>query len=132
MRLIYSVVAALTLAVFVGGCNTEPKKIPCNDVDVPKRFEREIYVLKSSTLTSESEAKFKAARRLYQGVDFSFARDTKTLVDIFGTANAHKGRTEDSDIIIFQYNWQKEYIRFAFMGSGTVITSSEVTMGVVK
>ncbi len=132
MRLIYSLVAALMLAAFAGGCNTEPKKIPCNDIDVPKRFEREIYVLKSPTLNAESEAKFKAARRLYQGVDFSFARDTKTLVDIFGTTDAHKGRSDDSDIIIFQYNWQKEYVRFAFMGSGTVITSCEVTMGTIK
>jgi DNA-binding transcriptional regulator WhiA len=128
MRIIYSWLAAAVMAAGLWGCNTQPKKMPCTDVDIQTKFEREIYILKNTDLPTESEAKFRAARILYQNVDFTFARDTNTLVSIFGARDARRGTVLDNHAIVYQYVWNNEYIRFAFMGVGSVITGCEIKM----
>lgn len=102
------------------------KKIPCNDIEVFTRFRREISILQDKSLYPDSERKFRAARVLYQNVDFSFARDTELLVRIFGTGDVKRAKVLDNDSLVFLYSWENEYIRFAFMGVGDVITHSEV------
>lgn len=132
MKLIYSLLAAVAAAAVLGGCSTEPKKFPCTDIDVLTRFEREINILKSRDIPVESEAKFRAARILYQNVDFSFARDTGNLLNIFGAHDARRGKVLDNDTIVYQYTWNGEYVRFAFMGVGNIITGCEIKMDKYK
>ncbi len=132
MKLFYSLLTGIVLAVIAGGCSMEPKKMPCTDIDVLTKFEREIYVLKTRALPPESEPKFRAARILYQNVDFTFARDTDILAKIFGAQDAHRGKVLGNDTIVFQYVWNNEYVRFAFMGVGNVITGCEVKMDTYK
>ncbi|MFA6659344.1 MAG: hypothetical protein WCS25_06600, partial [Victivallaceae bacterium] len=114
LKILTLMVSALFLLF---GCESiGRKKIPCNDIEVFTRFRREISILQDKSLYPDSERKFRAARVLYQNVDFSFARDTELLVRIFGTGDVKRAKVLDNDSLVFLYSWENEYIRFAFMG----------------
>lgn len=128
MKFVCSLMVGIMLAA-ISGCTTGPKKIPCSDIDMYAVFRNEISILQDSRISPQSEQKFNAAKKLYQYVDFSFARDTDNLTRIFGVHDANKSSVMDEDALVFQYSWKNDYVRFIFLGHGNSVTSSEVKLG---
>ena len=123
----------ISAVLLTPGCESmKAKKMPCNDVDVPIRFKHEIAILQADMRSVGAERKFRAARVLYQNVDFTFARDTDILLTIFGTKVARRAKVLDNETLVFQYTWNNQYIRFAFMGIKDVITHAEVKHDTIR
>lgn len=130
LKILLLLIAAV---LFVPGCESiKVKKIPCNDIDVLTRFKHEIAILQADVNSVGQERKFRAARVLYQNVDFTFARDTALLMEIFGLKDVRRAKVLDNDTLIFQYTWNNQYIRFAFMGINDVITHAEVKQDTIR
>ncbi len=112
------------LLVLISGCST---KITSEDIEIKKRFAKELAVLHSNKYLPNSKEKYEAARKLYEEVDFSFTRSVETLDLIFTTIDARVDKYDMADQrISFTYQYGDKFVRFIFYRSGDRILKSEV------
>ena len=117
----------LLAGVMLTGCVSQPDKMLSEDIEMLQVFAPEIRVLMDPRLTTNSQEKYLAAKKLAEGVDFSLTRSVETLEKIFLVRDALITRSvEYGDEIAFYYNYQNHYVRFRFWRTKNVITESEV------
>jgi len=105
---------SLSAALFLCGCTTV-KRMPSEDIEVPKLFARQIRILKDPTIASNSKEKYDAAKEMLKKVDFTFTRETRTLDNIFCDKDAiidFPNSTQRQ--ITFNYQYGDHYIRLTF------------------
>jgi len=107
--------AALFAALFAAGCASAPK-MPAEDIEVPKKFESIIKVLRDPSLPPNGPEKYAAAKKLNDVVDLTITRETKTLNDIFyhGDAIIDNPQSQERSIT-FNFQQGDHYIRFRFV-----------------
>ncbi|MGE4564107.1 MAG: hypothetical protein AB7F32_04495 [Victivallaceae bacterium] len=111
-------------ALLLAGCRTA--KLSSEDVEVPELYRKEIAILHSDA-PPNSEAKYLAAKRLNDNLDFYFTRDVSTLDKIFSSADARVDVQNATDqMIMFYYQYKDRSIRFCFYRFGDDITKVEI------
>ncbi len=128
MRKIGMALAAMLLLAVTGcGLFSETKKIPSEDIDVLIVFASEIATLHDTSLPPGSKEKFEAAKRLLEGVDFSYTRNVRTLDNIFGASDVKIATVDTtSEYLIFQYTYGGSRVMFSFARTNNAVTASEV------
>ena len=112
-RFIVSTVLGLVLLGGIAGCASR-QKIPSEDLDVLKLYKDEIAILHSE-LPTNSKAKYEAAKRLNDNVDFSYTRSVQTLDAIFSSVDARVDNpNSNAQMLIFYYQYGDHSIRFIF------------------
>lgn len=118
----FSRAAVRVAAMFAGcvilasgsGCATT-EKLPAEDLEVPQFYGELIEVLQNPKLPPNSKEKYEAARELISKVDFTLARELKTLNTIFYHGDAMIDTPEQPDrTIIFYYPFEGHYVRLTF------------------
>lgn len=111
-------------ALLLAGCRTA--KMSSEDVEVPELYRKEIAILHSDA-PPNSEAKYLAAKRLNDNLDFYFTRDVATLDKIFSSADARVDVQHATDqMIMFYYQYKDRSIRFCFYRFGDDISKVEI------
>ena len=111
---------ALVLAL-TGGCATE-EKLPAEDLEVPLLYGDLIKVLQDPNLKPNSKEKYEAAKELITKVDFSLARELKTLNTIFYHGDALIDTPDQPDrTVIFYYPYNGHYVRLTFYTYQTLV-----------
>lgn len=111
-------------ALLLAGCRTA--KLSSEDVEVPELYRKEIAILHSDA-PPNSEAKYLAAKRLNEKLDFYFTRDVATLDKIFSSADARVDVQNATDqMIMFYYQYKDRSIRFCFYRFGDDISKVEI------
>ncbi len=111
-------------AVLLTGCRSV--KMSSEDIEVPELYRKEIAILHSDA-PPNSEAKYKAAKRLNEKLDFYFTRDVSTLDKIFSSADARVDVQNATDqMIMFYYQYKDRSIRLCFYRFGDDITKVEI------
>lgn len=111
-------------ALLLAGCRTA--KLSAEDVEVPELYRKEIAILHSDA-PPNSEAKYLAAKRLNDNLDFYFTRDVATLDKIFSSADARVDVQNATDqMIMFYYQYKDRSIRLCFYRFGDDITKVEI------
>ena len=117
---------AICLAVsFLAGCAT--KRLPSEDIEVPKLYPEEIAILKNPSIPPNSKAKYDAIKTLVKHVDFTFTREAKTINDLlyFGDGIADAKDRPDRTIT-FNYSYEDHYVRLVFSLYYTVVLRADV------
>lgn len=109
--------------ILISGCGTT--KLPAGDVDIYKKYDSEIRILKSS-LSPDSEMKFNAAKEIFDKVDFSFVKKPQTLFSILGVRDARGVSTGDGKQIQYRYRYKDKYILATFNVSGETIVAAHI------
>ena len=112
---------AVGAALFAVGCVNQ---IPVEDPVALTECADQIKVLQDPLIPANSEAKHAAATKLADHVDFTYARNVKTLLKFFSAADAHV--SEDGGILVFSYPYREHDVQFRFRCSGTTIVTSDV------
>ncbi|MBQ4106392.1 MAG: hypothetical protein IJC73_02295 [Lentisphaeria bacterium] len=113
VRFINFMVVALVVMVIGGGCATR-QKMPSEDLEVLTLYKDEIAILHSQ-LPTNSEAKYKAAKRLHDNVDFTYTRTVQTLDEIFSSVDAKVDNpNSNNQMLVFYYQYGDRSIRFIF------------------
>jgi len=113
VRFINFMVVALVVMVIGGGCTTR-QKMPSEDLEVLTLYKDEIAILHSQ-LPTNSEAKYKAAKRLHDNVDFTYTRTVQTLDEIFSSVDAKVDNpNSNNQMLVFYYQYGDRSIRFIF------------------
>ena len=108
------ILLALSAAWTFSGCATA-EKLPAEDLEVPKLYGNLIAVLQDPKLPANSKEKYEAAKELISKVDFTLARELKTLNTIFYYGDALIDTPELADrTIIFYYPYGKHFVRLTF------------------
>ena len=104
----------LFLVAAIAGCGGV-ERLPAEDLEVQQFYGDLIKVLKDPKLPPNSKEKYEAAKELIRRVDFEFAREVKTLNEIFYYRDAlidtptHEDRT-----ITFYYPYDGHFVRLTF------------------
>lgn len=119
------------VTVFFSGCqmpvSRDFSKLPAEDIDVLTVFASDIAILKDRDLLPGSKEKYEAAKRLADGVDFSFIRNVRTLDQIFGAWDAQIAvMSTTSQTIVFHYAFENKSVHFNFSRTKNLVTFSEV------
>ena len=126
MRKAFAVFAAFAAIITLAGCaglgNTP--RINCEDVRIFELYADEINTLRNPLLQVNSQEKYNAAIALNKKVDFSFARNVRTLDEIFNSRDA----VIDGDTIKFRYMYRENTIEFRFIRHGNVILNASVIL----
>ena len=123
--------SVLCAVMLLTGCQMpiakEFKKMPAEDIDVLTLFAADIAVLKNKDLPPGSKEKYEAAKHLADNVDFTFARNVRTLDQIFGAWDAQIAvMSTTAQTIVFHYSYQDKSVHFNFSRSKNLITFAEV------
>ena len=112
VRFINFLVVALVVMV-IGGCVAK-QKMPSEDLEVLTLYKDEIAILHSQ-LPTNSEAKYNAAKRLHDNVDFTYTRTVQTLDEIFSSVDAKVDNpNSNNQMLVFYYQYGDRSIRFIF------------------
>ncbi len=125
--------AIFCATVILSGCQMpiarEFKKIPAEDIDVLTLYAADIAVLKDKSLSPGSLEKYTAAKHLAENVDFTFARNVRTLDQIFGAWDAQIAvMSTTAQTIVFHYSYKDKSVHFNFSRSKNLITLAEVSI----
>ena len=103
------------------GCATE-EKLPAEDLEVPLLYGDLIKVLQDPTLKPNSKEKYEAAKALVDKVDFTLARELKTLNTIFYHGDALIDTPDQPDrTVTFYYPYDGHYVRLRFYTYQTLV-----------
>lgn len=106
--------AGVCLLCSGSGCGTT-EKLPAEDLEVLQFHGDLIAVLQNPKLPPNSKEKYEAARELITKVDFTLARELKTLNTIFYHGDAMIDTPEQPDrTVIFYYPYGGHYVRLTF------------------
>jgi len=114
-------VLGIAAVLFAAGC---VERIPVEDPMAVTACAEDIKILQDPMLAANSQAKHEAARRVAGQIDFSYARNVKTLLKFFAASDAHV--SDDGTILVFSYPYRQRDVQFRFRCSGTTVVTSEV------
>ena len=98
--------AGTALLLAASGCATA-EKLPAEDLEVPQFYGDLIAVLQNPKLPPNSKEKYEAAKELITKVDFTLARELKTLNTIFYHGDAIIDTPDQPDrTISFYYPYE--------------------------
>ena len=113
-RSILSLMFALGAGILFSDCESV-ERLPAEDLEVPQFYGHLIQVLKDPNLRPNSREKYEAAKELIRHVDFEFAREVKTLNEIFYYGDALIDTPDQEDrTIIFYYPFEGHFVRLTF------------------
>ena len=122
MRKTVAVFAAFMTVIMLPGCFSSAPRTNCEDIRIFELYADEIGTLRNPLLPINSVEKYRAAVELNKKVDFSYARNVRTLDEIFNPRDA----IIEYETIKFRYMYRENTIEFKFIRHGNVIISSEV------
>ena len=125
MKNILSLPIVLLAAAFalVSGC-ASPEKIPVEDPLALKNCAAQIAVLRDPYGAPNSREKYEAAKYIAEHIDFSYARNVKTLDKVFLPSEVHI--SESGNEFVFSYPYRENDVQFRFVRNGDVIISGTV------
>jgi len=107
-----SLCLALALAAF--GCEST-EKLPAEDLEVQQFYGDLIAVLQDPKVPPNSKEKYEAAKALVSKVDFTLARELKTLNTIFYHGDAIIDTPDQPDrTVTFYYPYDGHFVRLTF------------------
>lgn len=116
------------LTLFPAGCHNPYAKYSSEDIEIDRKFAREINILKRPDLPPNSELKYRAAKVLADHIDFTFTNDVEVLDRIFGTRDLRvDDRKAAVQTLMYYYRYQDRSIRFVFVRNGRFVLRCEVT-----
>ena len=122
----WSYFAAAALLALLCGCATE-EKLPAEDLEVPLLYGDLIKVLQDPTIKPNSKEKYEAAKELITKVDFTLARELKTLNTIFYHGDALIDTPDQPDrTVIFYYPYNGHYVRLTFYTYQTLVLRAKI------
>lgn len=106
--------AVAVLSGLAAGC-VGTEKLPAEDLEVHKFHGDLIRILQDPKLPPNSREKYEAAKELVSKVDFTLARELRTLNSIFYHGDAMIDTPDQPDrTIIFYYPYGGHYVRLTF------------------
>lgn len=115
----------ICLSVILSGCQSA--KLPAGDVEVLRKYQAEIAILRDPKIKANTKVKFEAAKTIFHNVDFSYARNYKELEQIFGNSDVvGKTRYGGKKSLVYTYSWEDEVIEGDFFFSGQFITGVKI------
>ncbi len=116
----------LLLILLLTGCRSVPK-LSSEDLDVLTKYAPEIAMLHRRDVPPNSRQKYEAAKKLADGVDFSFTTNVQLLDTIFSVVDARVDNPKSYEQqLMFLYQWQGKSVRFLFTRFGNYVTRAEV------
>ena len=125
MKIFSRFLLAGAACALLAGCAT--KRLPSEDLEVPKLFPEEIAILKNPDLPANSKEKYDAIKSLIRKVDFTFTREAKTINDLLYYGDGVPDATDRPDrTITFNYQYGDHYVRLVFALYMTVVLRADV------
>ena len=125
MKIFSRFLLAGAACALLAGCAT--KRLPSEDLEVPKLFPEEIAILKNPDLSPNSKEKNDAIKSLIRKVDFTFTREAKTINDLLYYGDGVPDATDRPDrTITFNYQYGDHYVRLVFALYMTVVLRADV------
>lgn len=125
MKIFSRFLLAGAACALLAGCAT--KRLPSEDLEVPKLFPEEIAILKNPDISPNSKEKYDAIKSLIRKVDFTFTREAKTINDLLYYGDGVPDATDRPDrTITFNYQYGDHYVRLVFALYMTVVLRADV------